>query len=197
MEAQHGIADTHEERPDGVQDATPRNRPASPGLLEALVGLAIVISLSGVVMPVVGSELAQGRMTDAWADMQAIAEGLNAYSRDTLTLPTGERGRTNVGWLYGAGAIPAGNDFGAGGEARALEDALLTAALGGPAWNGPYVDVASLGPDPWGQAYIVNSDGWINGRRNPFVISAGPDGVLQTTPYDREAAGDDLLYMLP
>ncbi len=176
---------------------TPNKRSASPGLLEALVALSIVVSLSGVVMPVVGSELSKGRMTDAWADMQTIAEGLNGYTRDTLYLPTGIQGRTNVTWLYGAGAIPIGNTFDANGEGRALEDALLTDELGGPRWSGPYSSTDVLGPDPWGQAYIVNADGWISGHRNPYVISAGPDGRLQTSPFDREAAGDDLLYMLP
>jgi len=43
--------------------------------------------------------------------------------------------------------------------------------------------------DPWGNAYLVKVDG----RRPVWVISAGPDGVLQTPLFDAldRASGDD------
>ena len=174
----------------------PRRRRKGPGLLEALVGLSILVSLSGVVMPLVGADVQAERVTTAHADMQAIAEGLMDYKGDTLFLPTGVRGKTDLGWLYGPGAIPSDNAFTQIGAARQLADALLNPSLGGPGWQGPYIDERHLGPDPWGQAYIVHVDGWITGRKNPFVVSAGPNGTLETHPSDRRPAGDDLMFML-
>lgn len=78
-------------------------------------------------------------------------------------------------------------------------------ATGGPGtgWNGPYL-TKELAGDPWGNAYIINS-GFLRGlppsvshcsRCAVFVISAGPNGLLET-PFQQPIAnaqvfGDDL-----
>ena len=49
------------------------------------------------------------------------------YVRDTLTLPTGVEGRTNITWLYGPGHIPAEQPFGA--STGAPPDLDVTAAV--------------------------------------------------------------------
>ena len=49
--------------------------------------------------------------------------------------------------------------------------------------------IGDIAPDPWGNAYLVN----LADRRNGWVISAGPDGILQT-PFPSppaQPAGDD------
>jgi type II secretory pathway pseudopilin PulG len=176
------------------------HRGSTPGMLEALVALSIIVALAGVVMPLVGAEARAARTEQAFADMQSIAGGLKAYSRDTRYLPTGTQGRTNVAWLYGPGLLPEWDEFGHGGEVRPLRDVLLADAngendMGGDRWAGPYVN-DELRADPWGHAFIVYVDGWVNGRKNPFILSAGPDGLVQTRPIDRRAAGDDLIYHL-
>jgi hypothetical protein len=165
-----------------------------PGVLEALVALSVLVALSGVLMPIVGEEVGQSRAVTALADLQSIAEGLGRYSRDTLYLPTGVEGRTNVAWLYGPGTIPTGHAFGAGGEARPLDDALLSDAMGGETWSGPYIP--GLHPDPWGYAYLVNADGWLTRQEQPMVLSAGPDGIVQTPADAWEPTGDDILLVL-
>ena len=174
--------------------AAPARAAAGPGLLEALVALGILVSLSGVLMPAIHVEVDDARRMQTLADMDAIANALSRYQADTLTLPTGVEGRTDVAWLYGPGRIPAANPFSAGGEARALGDALLNASLGGSRWAGPYL--GTLSPDPWGGAYLVNVDGWLDARERPMILSAGPDGIVQTAPDAREAGGDDLLWLL-
>ena len=174
--------------------STSNSKRKGPGFLEAIVALSILVSLSGVVMPAVGEQVGQARTNQAYADMIDIAAGLAHYSKDTRFLPTGVQGRTNLAWLYGPGEIPGGHDFGTGGEARALDDALMNAALGGDAWNGPYAD--ELSADPWGHAYLVNVEGWINQREHAIVVSAGPDGVVETAPDATAPGGDDLLYLM-
>ncbi|MGQ0551762.1 MAG: type II secretion system protein GspG [Planctomycetota bacterium] len=163
-------------------------------MLEALVALSILLSLSGVLMPAVGEQVGASRQEQALNDMQTIASGLAAYSRDTLFLPTGSQGRTNIAWLYGPGEIPENNCFGHGGEARPLGDVLLEPSLGGPGWAGPYA--ATLQADPWGHAYLVNSEGWVSMHEHAMVLSAGPDGVVQTEPSANRPAGDDLVLIL-
>jgi hypothetical protein len=153
-----------------------------------------LVSLSGVVMPAVGEQVVQARTNQAYTEMIDIAEGLAHYSNDTRFLPTGVQGRTNVAWMYGPGEIPGGHQFGTGGEARSLDDALLNASLGGEAWSGPYAD--ELQSDPWGHAYLVNVEGWINQREHAIVVSAGPDGIVETAPDATSPAGDDLLYLM-
>jgi len=168
---------------------------ARPGMLEALVGLSVLVALSGVLMPAVAEEAGESRRISALADMQSIGEGLARYAQDTLFLPTGVQGRTNVAWLYGPGNIPAGQPFGQGGEGRALDDALLRPAMGGERWAGPYV-AGGLAPDPWGNAYLVNADGWLTPQERPMVLSAGPNGVVETAADARAPGGDDLLLLL-
>jgi type II secretory pathway pseudopilin PulG len=171
-----------------------KRRRKGPGFLEAIVALSILVSLSGVLMPAVGEQVMKSRVDQADKDMIDIARGLAHYSRDTLFLPTGVQGRTNVAWMYGPGEIPAGQQFGTGGEARPLADALSNDTMGGPAWAGPYI--AGLTADPWGHAYLVNVDGWVNAREHAIVVSAGPDGRVQTPPTATAAVGDDLLYVM-
>lgn len=174
--------------PDAVRKGPP------PALLESLVALALMLSLSGVVMPAVADGVAESRVIECQATMHDIARGIAAYSADTLFLPTGREGRTTVAWLYGPGALPVGNTFIEGGEGRALDDVLMSDVMGGHGWKGPYV--AGLEPDPWGRAYLVNVDGWIDPRETPMVLSAGPNGVVETSEHDTQPGGDDILLLL-
>ena len=156
---------------------------------------SILLALAGLVLPAIGGGRTWSpRRTGAQGDMQAIAAGLSRYKQDTLTLPTGVEGRTNLTWLYGPGRIPAGQAFGSPAESRALADALLNDSLGRSRWAGPYIK--ALHADPWGNAYLVNADGWITPGEMPIVVSAGPDGVIETSPWARTPAGDDLLLVV-
>lgn len=188
--------DSHEQPVNLVQEDLPQSprRRQKVGWLEGIVGLSVILALAGVVTPIVGGSTAGGAEGTANSQMLHILDGLQAYSRDTLYLPTGNQGRTDVSWLYGPGVIPSGNPFAAGGEARPIEDALMVPAMGGRNWSGPYVD--ELVPDPWGNAYLVNVDGLVDSREEAMVLSAGPDGVVQTEAYDLRPAGDDLLLLM-
>lgn len=64
------------------------------------------------------------------------------------------------------------------------------------AWNGPYV--TQLGLDPWGKTYIV-SVGAMETTGRPvapgakgWILSAGPNGVLETAPDASVLGGDDI-----
>ncbi len=175
-------------------DATQPKSRRSGKVMEVLVALSILVCVAGVTVPIVGVELREGREEQAMHDMVDILGGLRSYTHDTLFLPTGERGRTNVTWLYGPGELPRNHLFDLRGEGRPLDDVLLTSSLGGPGWQGPYIE--ALTPDPWGRAYLVNVDGLVDGRETPMILSAGPDGRVDTLPDAREVAGDDIALPL-
>ena len=77
-------------------------------------------------------------------------------------------------------------------------------------WKGPYI--TKLGPDPWGFAYIIHigavqktgcpvaSTGapplcTLPAAGKGWILSAGPDGTLQTGPNANALVGDDLGYI--
>jgi len=191
------------DRPDSVNppfapDGEPRYIPSPPRprsrALEGILGLGLLLALAGIVTTGVSTTVEESRQTSAIEQMQHIVDGLRSYSHDTLTLPIGIRGRTDVSWLYGPGELPLDNPFVDGGTARPLSDALLDSTMGGMGWSGPYVN--DLIADPWGRSYLVNVDGLINGRERAMVLSAGPDGVVSTSPTSLRADGDDVVLLL-
>ena len=80
-------------------------------------------------------------------------------------------------------------------ERLPLSAVLLENARGAPSWRGPYLDRVPI--DPWGRAWVVSFDP--SRTREPVVIvSAGPDGVLNTTPTEAAITGDDVgIVVLP
>jgi prepilin-type N-terminal cleavage/methylation domain-containing protein len=91
-----------------------------------------------------------------------------------------------------------------------LENHLITNTPGGSgtknyvttgklAWRGPYLP--SVPPDPWGNAFLVNigkGDPSASPKKAVFVISAGPDGILNTSSDAARNAvvtpsGDDII----
>lgn len=183
--------------PSASPDATTRTpeRDGPPrGLLEALIAGCVLISLSGIVMPIVSGEVQGDRLRIAQQHTVEIGEALDAWTRSTLYLPTGRKGRTNVAWLYGPGTIPLDNPYTEGGDSAPLEDCLLNDAMAGDRFAGGYIQ--SLEPDPWGNAYLVNVDGWLDYRERAVVLSAGPNGRVDTPAEQTYAQGDDILFLL-
>lgn len=69
-------------------------------------------------------------------------------------------------------------------------------AVGRFRWRGPYL--RHLTPDPWGNAYII-SVGAMERNGSPialgakgWIVSAGPNGVLETAPDAPSLGGDDI-----
>jgi type II secretory pathway pseudopilin PulG len=70
---------------------------------------------------------------------------------------------------------------------------------GGNAWRGPYL--LQMPADPWGNAFLVNvakGDPALSPKKAVFVISAGPNGILETTSDALASslvtpAGDDII----
>ncbi len=90
-------------------------------------------------------------------------------------------------WVYGPGDLPLEMPFERVGLASPLD---RIATLG----EGHYIQI--LIPDPWGNAYLANVDGLEAGTQRIKVLSAGPDGVIDTAPSAAVSQGDDILIQL-
>jgi hypothetical protein len=125
--------------------------------LAALVSIIFVLAIAlpyGAV-----TTLHKRRLRAADEGTRAIAEGLKTII---------------------AGDIPAGTEVLAGpGDRPVVNDERWNSATSIPlARVLPGVDVAAR-PDPWGNAYLVNIAA-LKSAGTVWVLSAGPDGIVQT-----------------
>jgi hypothetical protein len=162
--------------------------------VEILMCGAIVIASAGVVVPALAVRDLDAARIKVESDLDAIASGIERYVADTRTFPTGPEGSTSVHFLFTDGIRPRNNSF-ASGPGLHLSEFLASDALGGRSWNGPYLDHA-IGPDPWGNAYVVNVNGFFSSAERAMVICAGPNGQLNTPPSATTAGGDDFMLLI-
>lgn len=170
-------------------------RPAKGfNLIEMLVVVAIVLAMAGVVVPVVSMR----KLDDQWQrvdeDLAAIAAGVREYVDSTRTFPTGHSGATSYHFLTSRGAEPKNNVY-ASGPSIGLEKFLAGPDMSGDRWSGPYA-ASDVGPDPWGNAYVVNVHGFFSAAENVLVVCAGPNGRIDTPPSATEAHGDDIALLV-
>ncbi len=84
------------------------------------------------------------------------------------------------------------------GDGRA--DELDYPSSGRSRWRGPYLARGSL--DPWGHAYIISVGAMESGgspiapNARGWIVSAGPNGILETAPDTLVLGGDDIGMIL-
>lgn len=158
-------------------------------LLEMIVVIAIILSLAGILVPVVHSELEDKKTATAEEAIGQIATAIAQYMKDSQYAPTGTDGKKTYHYLFGVGTPPKLNVF-ASGEGAALETFLTTNAVGNSNWRGPYLQ--EIGADPWGCSYVVNTHGFFDLHERVWILSAGPNREVETRPTDSIAGGDDI-----
>lgn len=190
-------------------------------LLEIVVVLAVVAALAAVLTPIVSGYLEDARLQRARSDAGTLADALLQAQRDLGDFPIFVDGSPSARTLddpstfdvlLGPGRVPSFAGAGwstahdGGSDADQLADQLVSNAPGYPtqgrfAWRGPYVEEPSA--DPWGTAYLVNAENLRPAQGDAaFVLSAGPDGTVQTDfDLDRTGgnvapAGDDVLVRI-
>ncbi|MFQ5956639.1 MAG: type II secretion system protein GspG [Candidatus Brocadiales bacterium] len=119
--------------------------------------------------------------------------------------PEDKTGTVTGGWLTEDGTSEAGVTARTidGLENQLMNNNADYRISGRRAWGGPYLD--ELGKDPWGNAYLVNArylqPDQIRNLKSVFVLSAGPDGEIDTPfedPVDMFvfAQDDDITYRM-
>jgi len=68
-------------------------------------------------------------------------------------------------------------------------------------WNGPYIESLASKRDPWGNNYLVyvkamHTYSTGSTKEYGWIISAGPNGILETAVTAKDLAGDDIGVML-
>ena len=186
-----------------------RDPDRSSPLQTATSGLALaafVVATVAIVVPQVGAVAGGGARGIALADVNAIGAALSHAISD-LGDPREASAGSGPGWLFGPGVLPRWSAP-ANERRYPLSGVLASDRIGaGARWKGPYLDSVPI--DPWGRAYLVllppqpslcsvGDPGLCAGRRNAgiVIVSAGPDGVVDTAPGSGTIADDDVGVVL-
>jgi prepilin-type N-terminal cleavage/methylation domain-containing protein len=183
-------------------------------LIELAVVLAIIAVLAAVLTPMVTGYLDQARTARAQADVRTIADAIKLYNRDTGRFPiydtsaafgTDTAAANDIGTSTGNAPTTTGAWAALG--TSSLESYLNndrttvgTAAFPKAGFRGPYV--GTVDSDPWGNKYVLNaSDLRKASTFHAYVISAGPNGALDTTRdvatgATITAASDDIIAVI-
>lgn len=86
-----------------------------------------------------------------------------------------------------------GGDIGGTGARNGVGAATYAAKLYN--WKGPYIE--TIGTDPWNRSYMVNVKGFYDYYSGyGWIISAGPNQILETDVGNNTLQGDDIGMML-
>lgn len=190
-------------------------------LVEVIVVLAVVLLLTGIAVPMISGYMNDGRRARAEAEVKVVASAVTSFYKDVGVWPArSSAGTNNVLYTLCSGpSLPTTNPFTNNNAMRTwlmdgthgdtLDNHLLTNTPGGSQggaypttgsvrWRGPY-SAGGTPLDPWGRPYLVTvrsgtSTNATNYKRL-FVLSAGPDGALNTPAAltaATEITGDDI-----
>ena len=176
-------------------------------LIEIITVLAILSILAGVLIPITIKNIDESRLTAAQKDTNAITAAIVNFHIDTKVWPvyTTYPGSNTVYILK----TSEGNDATATGNGvwlSATSDYFFEQLIDNEVnpqytnWRGPYL--GELKPDPWGRKYYASvgslwdNGGWGAGAdpAQAWVISAGPDGNIDTDPkgtLNNDPTGDE------
>jgi prepilin-type N-terminal cleavage/methylation domain-containing protein len=196
-------------------------------LIEVIVAIAVVAILAGIITPSVIKHLDDSKRARALNDCQVIGAAVASFYKDTGRMPTmNAAGTAGITLLASAGNAPTGTAGWITATTAATCDLLAnhmsgntpksqttniyptTASAPGSefVWRGPYQ--TSFPSDPWGNRYALNVGNFA--QVNPansnaaWVLSAGPDGIVQTAINPAAPAagttlaaqGDDIVYRM-
>jgi hypothetical protein len=156
--------------------------------------VAAASTLLTLVVPMVLGKTEDPERAQARMECERIGAALKQYVADSGAGPI-ERGVTNpkpLHWMRGEGRLSPINPFDDGPNAAIA--AILSVAPGDDStiWKGPYL--LSVEADPWGNAYVANTQAMGLGavREVAWVLSPGPNGVIETAATSPTLLGDDV-----
>jgi prepilin-type N-terminal cleavage/methylation domain-containing protein len=167
-------------------------------LIELAVVLAIIAVLAAILTPMVTGYLDQARLARAQADTRTIADAIKLYQRDTGRWPVyftaGDYPNTIGGGkalIGGANGSSPQNGIATWNVSTVIASSSLEIYINGnltglsanafpkAGFRGPYI--GALDSDPWGNKYILTASDLAGTTNHGYVISAGPNGVMDTT----------------
>lgn len=165
-------------------------------LIEVIVVAAIIAILAGILVPMIFSQIDESKKTRAMGDCKSIQSAVMSFKKDTGVWPNKSSSvLTDVTLLYGTGTVPADADLTAQvydvTKKQQFVDHLKADenSAYGALWKGSYMTFVEA--DPWGNAYISNVKDF-NTTSPVWIVSAGPNGVLNTPTTAEVLQGDDV-----
>ena len=144
-------------------------------LIEILIVVGIIAALASMFLPKYLDVQKRSDLAITKAELATLRTSLVIYKQDTAVYPNGtEDIVTTSDW----------NNF-------------LLSDPGVAKWKGPYTDRVT--EDPWGQPFMFGNhfDETAGGDPISYVMSAGPNAVVDTSDFSVDApAGDDLIVFL-
>jgi type II secretory pathway pseudopilin PulG len=205
----------------GRSTSSPLARQAGLSLVETVIVLSVMTAVTGILAPAGMTLVQEAREVQVQRDCASLRDAVIKLLLDTnqasLRLQQGH-GAT-VDMLVSSGEAPGIDTGGDPRWSRTPDGSGLVDLLdhylvdntpaGNPAnawpaptgidragWRGAYLRTAP-GADPWGHRYAVNVR-YLNTRNDVIVVSAGPNGVVETPFTGRGLlpAGDDRLVLI-
>jgi len=161
-------------------------------LIEVIVVAGIIAILAGILVPMIFKEIDEAKITRAKADVRSISTALFVLRKDVGQWPVSTTCSPAVTLLQGTGTLPA---LAAGWDSSSPNNFsnYLTIDDNGcwpTTWKGPYMAIVTA--DPWGRAYVLNAADLLAPTGPVWIISAGPDGTLDTPTNADILGGDDI-----
>lgn len=172
-------------------------------LIEVIVVAAIIAILAGILVPMIFNQIDEAKITRAQAECKTISTAMLMFRKDTGKWPYYTPGVADCSITYftlqsGTGTEPldAAGDWNIGLNAFALGNILNLPGTNPPIPQACYNDKAKSylsedKSDPWGSQYIVGAANFAN-NGPVWVMSAGPNGQLDTSVNSQSLAGDDI-----
>ncbi len=164
-------------------------------LIEVIVVAGIIAVLAGILVPLIFKEIDESKISRAAADVRSISSALIVMKKDTGNWPVSVSCTPNTTLLVGAGTVPsvaAGVTGWVTTNQINYNDYFLNDAqeCWPTTWKGPYMATVSM--DPWGHSYITNGDSMLLAGTAIWILSAGPDGIVNTSANANAVVGDDI-----
>ncbi|MBN1827240.1 MAG: type II secretion system protein GspG [Candidatus Eisenbacteria bacterium] len=185
-------------------------------LVEIVAVIGVIAILAAVMVPTIVKHLEDSKTVRAQKDAEMIATSVTDFYKDTGRWPTrNTKGEYEVELLQNAnGTAPTlGTKVTGWGKLNvtdSYDNQLVDNKPGGKnknkydvtgenRWNGPYA--IKMKTDPWGRQYWCNVASlhptvMAAGNAPVWIISAGPDGVLDTDTDDTDVQGDDVGFLI-
>lgn len=166
-------------------------------LIEVIVVAGIIAILAGILVPLIFKEIDEARITRAVADTKSISTAMMVFKKDTAQWPAMDAScAAAVTLLVGDGNQPTNlAAMGYDASSTSSYNDHLSIDTNGcyNNWKGPYM--VRVTADPWGNTYLTNADGFSIINREVWIISAGPNGQIDTPVPNLAGAqlvGDDI-----
>jgi general secretion pathway protein G len=163
-------------------------------LIEVIVVAGIIAILAGILVPMILKEIEESRITRATADVRSIYTSLVVFKKDTANWPMLSDDCTTLITLLEGNGNPPDNDITSIGYDTSISKSFNDYFQSNNGcylnWKGPYM--ADVTADPWGNKYYVNAKQFRFPTEPVWLISAGPNGILDTPASSQTIAGDDI-----